>query len=529
MKHIKRPVVAIDTSNQMSLLASEAVLESSPPASAPSRIRFEDPDPRLIRINELPLEEHLKQMGQKTPLRTRALLERVSFAGFEASYHASGRPPYAPRAMVGLILYGIMHGVSSLRDLERLARLDMGCWWISGGIAPDHSIIGRFVQRHAELLTQEFFKELTQQVLKATGSNTQVLAGDGTVIEAAASRYRLMRAEALAQALADAREQAQAEPSETKQRQVQQLEQAQAVVEQRISERRAHGKDVRMLLIQPLEPDAVVQPQKDKQRFRASYKPQVLANEARVIVACDVHPSSETAKLPELLDRASAQGKIKAALLDAGYFSDAVLQCMQARDIELLCPEGRNEGEDWNKQSNKLYPKSRFVYEAEQDCYMCPNGQRLSPIRHYQGNLQVKGYVIYATTACTECPLKAHCTRSDEGRKIKRYAGDQAKDALRLKMSQPEARTRYLQRQAMVEPVFSHLRTRQGLNRFRRWGLSAVRVEFALHAMAHNLSRAVVLLAILGLYRCRRLSRAIATTILGSLVSSPLPISSRAN
>jgi hypothetical protein len=37
----------------------------------------------------------------------------------------------------------------------------------------------------------------------------------------------------------------------------------------------------------------------------------------------------------------------------------------------------------------------------------------------------------------------------------------------------------------MVEPVFSQLRGRQGLQRFRRNGLSAVRVEFALHAMAY--------------------------------------------
>jgi hypothetical protein len=51
-----------------------------------------------------------------------------------------------------------------------------------------------------------------------------------------------------------------------------------------------------------LEPDAVVQPQKDKKRFHASYKPSVLANDARVILACAVHPSSETAVVAGLLD-----------------------------------------------------------------------------------------------------------------------------------------------------------------------------------------------------------------------------------
>ncbi|WP_293650864.1 transposase, partial [Thiolapillus sp.] len=59
-----------------------------------------------------------------------------------------------------------------------------------------------------------------------------------------------------------------------------------------------------------------------------------------------------------------------------------------------------------------------------------------------------------------------------KGRRIKRYA---SKDALRQKMQQPAAWEHYVKRQGMVEPVFSHLRYQQGLNRFRRKGLAGVR------------------------------------------------------
>ena len=58
-------------------------------------------------------------------------------------------------------------------------------------------------------------------------------------------------------------------------------------------------------------------------------------------------------------------------------------------------------------------------------------------------------------------------------------------------MTDPERRRRYPQRQAMVEPVFSVLKQRQGPTRFRRRGLAGVRREFALHVMAYNLGRAV--------------------------------------
>ena len=71
-------------------------------------------------------------------------------------------------------------------------------------------------------------------------------------------------------------------------------------------------------------------------------------------------------------------------------------------------------------------------------------------------------------------------------------------------MTDPERRRRYRQRQAMVEPVFSVLKHRQGLTRFRRRGLAAVRREFALHVMAYNLGRALARGAILALLRALR-------------------------
>jgi hypothetical protein len=57
-----------------------------------------------------------------------------------------------------------------------------------------------------------------------------------------------------------------------------------------------------------------------------------------------------------------------------------------------------------------------------------------------------------------------------------------------------QARRLFIQRKAIVEPVFSRLRCQQGLNRFRRCGLKMVKREIALHVLAYNVSRAVALL-----------------------------------
>lgn len=90
-----------------------------------------------------------------------------------------------------------MQGVSSLRGLERLARLDLGCMWVTGGIAPGHANIGRFIHMHSESLTESFFESIVQTTLIMTGAGIASLAGDGTVIEAACSHYKVCREEAL--------------------------------------------------------------------------------------------------------------------------------------------------------------------------------------------------------------------------------------------------------------------------------------------------------------------------------------------
>lgn len=494
-KPIKRPVLSVDTSNQLGLFGQDLTPEATKNSQSKSCVvRFNAPDPRSILLNGVTLDEHLHRSGEKSALKVRRLLQDQSWEVFESAYSAGGRPPYAPQAMVGLILYGIMQGVTSLRDLERFARVDLGGMWVSGGILPDHSILGRFIQRHEAYLSEEFFVSLTRQVVKLTGSDTAIVSGDGTVIEAAASRYRVVKQEALDQLHAKAQETLAEQPQDKKRlKRLAQLQAAQDVLKARKAAKQAKGKNADTMQISPVEPEAVIQPLKDKKSFAPSYKPSVLANSLRVILAQQVDASSETRVVEGMLTQAKHQGKIEQALFDAGYHTKSVLDASQQHEIELLCPEGQSRGEDWNKQSQKRYPKSQFLYDAQRDSYRCPQGEELTRFSVYKGSEHYDGYVQYASSACRDCEQLSQCTKSSKGRRIKRYEEDEAKDQLRQKMQEPQNRQCYRKRQGMVEPVFSQLKGRQGLRRFRRRGLKAVRCEFALHAMAYNLSRAVVL------------------------------------
>jgi len=451
--------------------------------------RFVYGNPAAVFVGTVHLEQYLRGLGEHVPLKVSRLLDEQDWRMFESRYAGSGRAPYAPRAMMGLILYGVMQGVHSLRELERMARLDLGCMWVSSGITPDHANIGRFIVMHEELLKQDFFESLTGMVLRVCGSSSTRVAGDGTVIEAACSHYKLLKEEAVKEHAQAMRQQATHTDADGKAQQ--RAEQCETLFEERKAARIQRGKDTASLRISASEPEAVMHRLKRGRGFAPAYKPSVLANEDQIITALAVDASSETAVVTQMLDQAAriTGAHPDEALFDTGYFHDAVIEATLAHGISLLCPAPPGEQSSGQGQSGGKFHKSQFDYDEDKDSYRCPAGQVLHRIAAPTAR---RAYSVYAPASCDGCALRQRCTAA-QVRKIKRYPEDCARDALRQVMQQPAAQQVFRQRKAMVEPIFARLRGRQNLNRFRRRGLTAVTREFALHALAYNLARAVTL------------------------------------
>ncbi|AMO56997.1 IS1182 family transposase [Endozoicomonas montiporae CL-33] len=492
-----RPQIKINTAPQLDIFSGAASSPDHKKHDKPKgsgnktdKRRFVAPNPNAITLGNSNLKEHLELTGQKTPFTVASLLDEQDWSDFEQRYASEGRPPYSPRNMMGLILYGIMQGITSLRTLERLARVDLGCMWVTGGIFPDHAIIGRFINMHSKSMAGAFFESLTRAVLKKTNSDGSCLAGDGTVIEAACSSYNLMKQEAAQQAHETAQKQADNHPDcpENKKK----LEMASSTLEaviERNEKRKKNGKSG-SAVVSPTEPEAVVQKMKRGRGYTTGYKPSVLANNKRVVLAQAVDPTNETTVVSPMLDQSmQITGKpVDEMLLDAGYFNDEVISTSLERDISLLCPEGKEPGKP---KESKKFQKGHFYYDETNDVYRCPAGKELVLIGQIKGSIRTKEQKIYGNGPCEGCPLKDQCTTNKKGRRIKRYAMDDAKDALRQVMQHPKAKKSFSKRKAMVEPVFAYLRDIQGLNRFRRKGLEKVKLEFGLHLLAYNLSRAV--------------------------------------
>ncbi len=156
---MRKKTFHIERSPQFDLLGdSPASGDVQQRAVSGSGRTFIAPDQNEIFLGTTRLDSYLKQAGLTAPLVIANLLDEQDWSEFESRYAASGRAPYAPRAMMGLILFGILQGTDSLRKLEQLARQDLGCLWVSGGIGPDHASIGRFIILHEDSLSQGFFE-----------------------------------------------------------------------------------------------------------------------------------------------------------------------------------------------------------------------------------------------------------------------------------------------------------------------------------------------------------------------------------
>jgi transposase len=447
----------------------------------PLPARFKAGNPERLFIGEEPLQNYLIDSGKGWVIRFRAMLFEQDASGFIEKYTSTGRKPYHPFLILGLILYGAQMGRWSLRQLEDLAKLELGAWWICGGLRPDHSTIGDFIHLHSELLSAEFFINLTSNLVKRLGISSGSVAGDGTVIEAASSRFKMLKREAAEEALAKAKKESGEDSETTKKCQT-----ALETVEERDRKRKRKGRGKNAAKVCPDEPEATVQPRKDGV-MRPSYKPSILADKNRLIVGQHVDPNSEMASVVPMLEqyRGVFDSLPMTSLWDGNYNTFEMLELSISTDMNVLC----GVAPDQESPSKKQIPKSDFRYDESQDEYICPEGQRLKYRK--SGTNNGRPYREYQCQSCNGCKKREKCTKSKTGRSIIRYQGEELKEAMRDVLEQPRAKRHFRYRKAFVEPPFGELHYKQGLHRFRRKGMKKVRVEFALHCMAYNLTRVV--------------------------------------
>ena len=110
------------------------------------------------------------------------------YAGYEEE---RGFPPYDPRLMVKLLIYGYATGTPSSRKLEERTHSDVGVRFLCADQHPDYRPIARFRKRHLDALA-ELFVQALRLCREAGLVGLGALALDGTKLRANASRHKAM-------------------------------------------------------------------------------------------------------------------------------------------------------------------------------------------------------------------------------------------------------------------------------------------------------------------------------------------------
>lgn len=406
----------------------------------------------------------------------------MDLSDFEATCKVgrAGQPPFAPAMLLALLIYAYSHGVRSSRAVERLCRRDAGYRFIVGDDVPDHSVIARFRQRHAERMKGVFLQVL--ELCREAGLiRLGLVALDGTKVKANASldanRTASTIGEQIDRVLAeaeatDAREDRQfgpdangpAMPGDLNRRAerlarlkaCQEKLQAQAAAaadrqEKKIAAREAEEKATgrRKRGRKPKGPDPSVDPDtvanttdpesgilKTRRGWVQGYNAQAVVTTGQIILAADVTTeANDVRQLIGMLDQAQANAEavlgeeavLGAAVADAGYWSEANAES-QTEECELFIATQKDH-------------KQR--------------------------------------AALREAP-------SPRGRMPKSMT---ARERMDRKLRTRRGRGLYRQRGASVEPVFGQMKDRQDAGRFSMRGLELCRGEWQLQAAVHNLRK----------------------------------------
>ena len=170
---------------------------------------------------------------------------------------------------------------------------------------------------------------------------------------------------------------------------------------------------------------------------------------------------------------------------DRGYYSGEEIRACEQAGIGAYLPKPNTSP---NKAKGQ-FDRSRFQYHADADEYACPAGQRL--IYRFTRVESGKEIRHYWSSACTQCPIKAHCT-SGGYRRVSRWVHGAVIERAQARLDQRPEIMRV--RRATVEHPFGTIKSWMGSTHFLTKTIDRVSTEMSLHILAYNMKRVMILL-----------------------------------
>ena len=387
------------------------------------------------------------------------VVDQLDLSAIESVYEEEdrGQPPYHPRMMTKILLYGYCVGVFSSRRIQKRLVEDVAFRVLAAGNQPDFRTIADFRKLHLKAL-EELFQQMLRLTLETGMMKLGRVALDGSKVKANASKHKAMSYGRMKETEKRLREEVrkllnQAEaadqeedsrygrdrrgdelPEELQRRETRmaRIREAKRALEERAREQaKSKGKDPEKA--QPTKKaqynftDPESRMLKGADGFLQGYNTQIAVEPVfQLIVGQRVtqaaNDKQQMVPLVEAIEKQSGQ-KPEGVVADSGYCSDENLKYLVRKRIEGFVATG--------KQKHG---------ERREPCQRGPLPREASRVERMERKLETKvGAAVYAT------------------------------------------------RKFIVEPVFGQIKQARGFRQFLLRGIEKVRGEWALICMTHNI------------------------------------------
>jgi len=467
-------------------------------------------------------------------------------------YVGGGRAPYHPKLLLKVILYAYTQKIYSSRSMKRMVEENLPAMWLAGMQTPDHRTINDFRGVRMPAIMEELFEQFLLQLVEQEFVDLEYMFIDGTKIEANANKYSFVWGKALANHDQKLRDKIQSlirdvravtteelredNLEEQLTKTVEQLTEEVQSLESRYeqasdkeerkqlrmekSKRQKHIKTIETDYLPRLaryeaqreilgernsysktDHDATFMRMKDDHmkngQLKAGYNVQI-ATQNQFIIGYKLfqRPGDTRCFQPFMNQLMEALPKVPTQVIaDAGYASEENYLFAMGEEqeplFELLAPYNTYVKEQTKSYKQDISKVQNWPYREEEDVFICPNNRKVLFKRYSQrkntGGYE-QDYKIYECEDCTDCPLKALCTKAKGNRQVHwNPVYEEMKAKARAALDDEQKAALYAKRKVDVETVFGDIKGNRSFTRFLLRGLAKTQTEFGLVAIAHNL------------------------------------------
>jgi len=427
--------------------------------------------------------------------------------GFSINSDKVGNSSYCPKSMLKLIIYGCSYGIRSSRKLERATRHNLSFIWLVNGLEPNFKTISEFRRKNKGPIAA-VLKKCARMCIELDLIDGNCLFVDGSKIRANAGIKNTWTKEKCEKALGKIdkrieeilKECEDADQGERENSSLVSMKEElkdKRVLKAKVEEIvRELDKNEKKSSLNTTDGDCVKV--KGIQGVHAGYNAQSVVDGKNGIIAHVnvVNDNNDLNQFSSQINQANevVGNRCRFAVADAGYDNVDDLKKIDDQGIKVIVPQQRHA----SGKPDKGFDKENFEYDAENDRYICPEGNSLD-FRTVNAAKRSKVYQITDKSLCLNCAHFDKCAGNAQGRSVTRLLNEETRQKLRSQYEESASKAIFKLRGRKVEHPFGHIKRNLGVHAFLLRGLEGVNAEMSIFATSFNIARMITIFGVSGL------------------------------